>query len=180
MAIQAPNTFKTSRLFLRRPRPDDALAIFEEYTQDAEVSRYTTWRPHAALSDTQAFLARCLTRWESGEEFSWVITLLSDDRAIGMITYRIKDSFKAELGYVLARRLWNQGFTSEAARAVIDWALATEGTFRVHSYCDISNAASARVMEKAGMQREGILRRWTIHPNISPEPRDCFVYSRTR
>ena len=35
-------------------------------------------------------------------------------------------------------------------------------------------------LEKAGMEREGILRRWLVHPNISPDPRDCFVYARVR
>ena len=43
--------------------------------------------------------------------------------------------------------------------------------------CDIDNLASARVMEKAGMQREGILKRWSVHPNISAEPRDSYCYA---
>ena len=46
--------------------------------------------------------------------------------------------------------------------------------------CDVENKASARVLEKVGMQREGTLRRYIVHPNISPEPRDCFVYSKVR
>lgn len=46
--------------------------------------------------------------------------------------------------------------------------------------CDVDNPASARVMEKAGMTREGILRRWHIAPNISPEPRDCIVCAKVR
>ena len=52
--------------------------------------------------------------------------------------------------------------------------------WRLGAVCDIDNRASARVMEKAGMQREGILRRWMLHPNISAEPRDCFSYATTR
>jgi [ribosomal protein S5]-alanine N-acetyltransferase len=32
-------------------------------------------------------------------------------------------------------------------------------------------------MEKAGMQLEGTLRRWSVHPNISPEPRDSHCYA---
>lgn len=39
---------------------------------------------------------------------------------------------------------------------------------------------SARVMEKAGLVREGILRRWLIHPNISGYPRDCYSYAVAR
>jgi [ribosomal protein S5]-alanine N-acetyltransferase len=44
----------------------------------------------------------------------------------------------------------------------------------------VENLASARVMEKAGMTREGLLRRWIIHPNVSDEPRSCFSFAKVR
>jgi RimJ/RimL family protein N-acetyltransferase len=49
--------------------------------------------------------------------------------------------------------------------------------YRVWATCDVENLASAHVLEKAGMQKEGILRRYILHPNISPEPRDSYCYS---
>jgi RimJ/RimL family protein N-acetyltransferase len=55
--------------------------------------------------------------------------------------------------------------------------LKQQAIFRIWAVCDVDNAASARVMEKAGMQREGVLRRWSVHPNISAEPRDSFCYA---
>jgi [ribosomal protein S5]-alanine N-acetyltransferase len=179
MALQPPDIFKTGRLHLRRPRADDAPAIFSEYVQDRDVTKYLTWKPHERCSDTETFLTWCLARWDAGEEYSWVITLASEDRAIGMLSCRIA-GWKAELGYVLARRFWNHGYMSEAVSAVVDWAIAAEGIFRVWAYCDVDNPQSARVLEKVGMQREGILRRWMILPNVSSEPRDCLVYSRVR
>jgi hypothetical protein len=48
------------------------------------------------------------------------------------------------------------------------------------AFCDVKNTASARVLEKLGMLRESLLRRWIIHPNISPEPGDCYVYAKAR
>ena len=69
---------------------------------------------------------------------------------------------------------------TEALRAVADWALAQPGIWRIGDVCDVDNRASARVMEKAGMSCEGRLRRWGIHPCISPEPRDCLSYARVR
>ena len=68
----------------------------------------------------------------------------------------------------------------EAASAVVDWALAQPQIYRVWAICDHENLASARVMEKIGMQREGLMRRGIVHPNISDEPRDCWVYARVR
>lgn len=68
----------------------------------------------------------------------------------------------------------------EALRALTDWALAQPGIWRAVATCDVENRASARVMEKAGMRCEGVLRRHTIHPNLQPEPRDCRLYARTK
>jgi RimJ/RimL family protein N-acetyltransferase len=66
---------------------------------------------------------------------------------------------------------------TEAARAVVDWALGQPGIYRVWAVCDVENAASTRVLEKVGMQREGVLRRWIIHPGVDAVPRDCYCYA---
>jgi [ribosomal protein S5]-alanine N-acetyltransferase len=68
----------------------------------------------------------------------------------------------------------------EALTAVSDWALRQPSVFRISAVCNVDNIASAGVLEKAGFTREGLLRRWMMHPNISDEPRDCWSYSRTR
>jgi RimJ/RimL family protein N-acetyltransferase len=171
MPVQAPEILNTARLRLRRAQVDDAAAIFEEYAQDPDVTRCLSFRPNKHMSESQDFLRGCMARWEAGDEFVWAITLPSDDRAIGTVACRMQ-GHKAELGYALAKRFWNRGFMGEAVRAVADWAITVEPVFRVWAYCDVTNTRSARVMEKAGMQREGLLRRWSIHPIISTEPRD--------
>jgi RimJ/RimL family protein N-acetyltransferase len=81
------------------------------------------------------------------------------------------------VGYVLGRLYWNHGFTTEALKAVNSWCLAQKNVYRVQAFHDVANPASGRVMEKAGMQREGLLRRWHVAPNISSEPRDCIMWS---
>ncbi len=85
-----------------------------------------------------------------------------------------------EFGYLIVRRFWGNGLMSEAVSAVVDWAMAEPGLYRAAAVCDIDNAASARVMQKAGMAYEGIRRRWIVHPNVSSEPRDVHSYARTR
>ncbi|MBV8911854.1 MAG: GNAT family N-acetyltransferase, partial [Acetobacteraceae bacterium] len=50
----------------------------------------------------------------------------------------------------------------------------------IGAVCDVENRASARVMEKAGLEREAILRRWLVHPNLGEAPRDCFSYAKVR
>ena len=177
--MSPPEQISTERLLLRKPRLTDATAIFEEYARDPEATRYLLFRPHEDIAKTNAFLEMRLAKWGGGEELVWAITVTPDDRLVGMIACRF-DGHRADLGYVLARRLWGRGYMSEAVRAVAEWALSQDGIHRVWAVCDTGNAASARVMEKAGMTREGILRRWLVHPNISDQPRDCFVYSKVR
>jgi len=98
---------------------------------------------------------------------------------MGMFEVRI-GSHDASLGYVLARRHWNQGYMTELVGAISDWALAQSDIYRVCAYCDTDNAASCRVLEKAGLEREGVLHRWIVLPNLSNEPRDCYCYARVR
>jgi [ribosomal protein S5]-alanine N-acetyltransferase len=50
----------------------------------------------------------------------------------------------------------------------------------VWAVCDVDNTASARVMEKIGMLREGLMRRDVLHLNLSSEPRDCWVYAKVK
>ncbi len=87
---------------------------------------------------------------------------------------------KVEFGWVLSRSLWGQGLMTEAAAAVQEWLLAQPEIWRVEAYVDVDNPASAKVMEKIGMTLDGCLPRWGYHPNASAEPRDVFLYSRTR
>jgi ribosomal-protein-alanine N-acetyltransferase len=177
--FEPPEVITTRRLVLRRPRFTDADDIFDHYAADPEVTRYVTWRPYRDRSEVGSFLQSRLARWYSSEEFSWAITRPPDDSVIGMIACRVREH-AADIGYVMSRKYWNRGYTTEAANAVVDWASNLEFVYRVWAVCDVENKASSRVLEKVGMQREGILRRYIVHPNVSPEPRDCFVYSKIR
>jgi [ribosomal protein S5]-alanine N-acetyltransferase len=174
--MKPPETIETPRLLLRLPCLADDEAIFEGYAQDPQVTRYLIWKPHENIETTRTFLRGCLEAWETGHAFPWVITFIEDHRLLGMIELRI-NNFKADLGYVLARAAWGHGYATEAVKAIVTWTLAQPAIYRVWAVCDTENAASAHVLEKAGMQREGILRRFTIHPTISAEPRDAYCYS---
>ena len=69
---------------------------------------------------------------------------------------------------------------TEALAQVAQWAMRKDGIWRIGAGRDVENVGSARVMERAGLAREGILRRWIIHPNISSEPRDWLSYAKVR
>jgi ribosomal-protein-alanine N-acetyltransferase len=166
----------TERLVLRRPRVSDAQALFTGYTSDPRATRYLTWCPHVSVEETRSHLELLETTWGQGDARSWVICDKANaEQAVGMITLRLA-VFRADLGYVLAPSVWGRGYMPEAVRALVAYAHA-EGLYRVSAYCDVKNAQSARVLQKAGLTHEGLLRRYAIHPNVSPEPRDVHLYA---
>ncbi len=172
-----PDEFVTPRLTLRPICEDDTQAIFDGYGQDREVTRYLTWRPHRSIADTHSFVQACL-RTESSR--SYVIVLRATGDVIGVFDLRKAGLFKLEFGYALARGYWGQGLMTEALAEVTDRALRQPDIWRIGAVVDADNAGSIRVMEKAGLQREGLLRRWLVHPNIGDTPRDCILFSKAR
>jgi len=174
--MNSSEKIETERFILRKVRMEDASAIFETYAQDPEVTRYLTWKPHQNIQDTEQFLLACGQLWRTGKDFAYAITLKDDNKLIGMFgLFPMK--LKLEVGYVLARPYWGKGYMTEVLRAVIEWAFKQPDIFRVQAFCDVDNIGSARVLEKAGMEREGLLRRYVLHPNISDEPRDVYLYA---
>lgn len=174
-----PTTLHTERLVLRPPAETDSQSIFDTYAQDPDVTRYLVWRPHQHIEETAAFIQRCAAGWNTGSELTWMLRDRVDDTLLGAIGVR-PDGHKASLGYVLGRRYWGRGLMPEAARAVLNAATQMNDVFRLWGVCDAENHASARVMEKVGMVREGLLRRWIVHPNVSSEPRDALWYAWVR
>jgi RimJ/RimL family protein N-acetyltransferase len=173
-----PESITTARLLLRKPRPEDAASIFTAYAQDPEVTRYLAFRPHRSMNDAHEAVGRFLEGWRSGKTFCWLIFLRDNEELVGAIAAREDQGIN--LGYLIARPHWRRGFMSEAVGAIVEWAFAQPHIFRVWAVCDCENEASARLLERNGFREEGILRKWSLHPNISDVPRDCYCYAKTR
>ena len=171
-----PQEIEGHRVRLRTPVPSDADVIFESYAQDPVVTRYLTWQPHKSVATTREFITSCIEAWQTEARRPYVIVERHASTAIGMIEARIQP-FTVNLGYVLARAHWGKGIMAEAISVLAQAALALPRFFRVEAFCDSENTQSQRTLEKAGLTREGKLHRWVIHPNISPQPRDCFMYA---
>ena len=179
-AYRVPDSFETARYSLRRIAPADASSIFESYAADAAVTRYLAWRPHTNIDDTTEFVKAATQEWETGRGFPLVVFARSDpDDLIGMFHPRAANS-TVRHGYVLARRAWGLGCATEVMAWLVEHALAHPRIFRAEVFCDVDNPASARVMEKVGMSREGVLRRYFLHPNMSDVPRDCLMYAKVK
>jgi len=168
-------SLETARLRLRPLRLEDAFQIFE-YASDPEVSRFLTWSPHQTMEDTYAFLRRVIEGYMKGILADWGIEEKASGRLIGSGGFVAWNTDHAcgEIGYVLGREAWGQGYATEAARAMLGFGFAALRLNRVEAYCLPGNAASARVLEKIGMRREGLLRQARRFKNAF---HDLYLYA---
>ncbi|MBM3308022.1 MAG: GNAT family N-acetyltransferase [Candidatus Eisenbacteria bacterium] len=169
-------TLTTDRLVLREFREDDWSAV-HEYASDPEVVRYMPWGPNSE-EDTRAFIERALAL-RSGDPrkgYEFAVTLRDGGRLIGGCGIHAMSlaNRSAFIGYCFHPDAWGHGYATEAARALVEFAIGTLGLHRVAATCDIENAASARVLEKAGMRREGHFREDAL---VRGRWRDSYQYA---
>ena len=174
-----PDEIATARLRLRRPRVEDAEAVFSRYAGDPEVTRYLSWPTHRAVDDTRAFLRFAEQGWRDGTNLPYLIERLADGLLLGSTGLMAEAPGCYGTGYVLARDAWGQGYATESLGAMLALAFGRPQVTRVYALCDLEHGASARVMEKCGMQREGVRRAHLVLPNLSPHPRDMLCYARS-
>ena len=151
---------ETDRLILRRFRVEDAEEMYANWASDPEVTRFLTWPPHASVDVTLSLLADWVSRYEDGGYFNWLMEYKETGKAIGNISVvRLDESIEeAEIGYCMSRAYWGQELMPEALKAVMDYLFDVAGLNRVAACHDANNPKSGRVMDKAGMKQEGILR----------------------
>jgi ribosomal-protein-alanine N-acetyltransferase len=144
----------SERLILRPLAVDDAGAMLA-YASDPEVTRYLPWYPATQIDVIRTFLQDQEAQRLRGETLGLAMVLAKSQAMIGSISLmhlRSSEPGTAELGYLLARPYWGQGFMTEAARCVVHHAFTERRLTRLIAFADSENAASRRVLEKAGMQ----------------------------
>lgn len=168
----------TPRLRLRALAPGDEDAV-HRYAGDPEVCRFVTWGPNS-VEDTRRFVAAAVRAAQlDGPPDSWTWAVVLDGDLVGSVglTVRSRENGRGELGYALRRDRWGSGVTTEAAGAVLQFAFGPAGLARVEATCRPENSGSRRVLERIGMQREGLLRS---HVVVRGERRDSLLYAALR
>ena len=152
---------ETERLVLRKLRMEDAEDMFE-YGRDPEIAFRGLWPPLESLEESRADIADVLDGYATGGNISWAIEHKADRQMIGRIGLGpySRMNRRAEVGYAMNRAYWGRGLATEAVRGVLGFAFGTLGLNRVQAIVLPDNAGSMRVLEKAGMQREGLLRKY--------------------
>jgi [ribosomal protein S5]-alanine N-acetyltransferase len=177
--LPVPAAFMTKRLHLLQATSGGCRADLRGLCHGSGGHPLPQLAATPRFAETHAYLAYCDAKWAAGRSFPFVIETRQDPALIGMIHLR-DHGHRVSSGYVSARAHWGRGYVAEALSCLVDWVLAQPRIYPASASCDVRNRASARVMEKAGMVHEGLLRRYPVHPSVSPEPQDVWMHARTR
>ena len=148
---------ETERLLLRALEMRDAKDIFE-WVSDPQVTAFLFWRAHQSIEDSRDFIS-----WVTTDDFAcWGVVLTENSKVIGnCFLHNVNFEHKrAEIAFNIARKYWGRGYATETAQAIIQFGFGYWQLNRIEGTCMVENRASSRVMEKAGMTLEGVLRKY--------------------
>jgi RimJ/RimL family protein N-acetyltransferase len=143
----------TPRLSLVALTFEHAPAVFE-YASDPEISRLVAWPRHENLEASRRFVARSMVGYAEGGHYEWGLMRRTDQAFLGTCGFGALDASRGvgELGYVLAKPYWGQGYATEAAAAVVQFGFAQLGLRLIEAQAFFENVASLRVMVKLGLR----------------------------
>ena len=149
--------FSTSRLFVRAWTLGDAESVFRLY-RDARVWAYIGGGPgHGRIEESREWLHRVIDG-DDGEPGPgcWAIVERTSNRVIGAaLLVPFPGTNEHEIGYHLAHDAWGHGFATEVAVGLVRYGFSMLGLGRIIAVTSPDNLASRRVLEKAGLTRQG-------------------------
>jgi RimJ/RimL family protein N-acetyltransferase len=168
---------RTRRLLLRDFTTAD-LPAMRAYAGDAQVLEHVLYEARDAVQ-LRRHLDRVLASQSHRPRRAWELAIVVQrtGRVIGTCDLAVAGRREADLGYMLARRHWGHGYATEAASALVDHAFAQLAVERVCALVDVGNERSRRVLEKAGLHWEALLRR---HAHAKGRWWDCHRYGLSR
>lgn len=156
-------TLTTERLTLRPFIADDAFDV-ERLAGMREIADTTLNIPHPYPHGGAAeWILTHGPAWNEGSNATFAIVDNATGRLAGAISLMIKPEHRrAELGYWIALHCWKRGYATEASQRLIDFGFEVLGLHRIEARHFLRNPASGRVLQKLGMQPEGVERDWAI------------------
>jgi RimJ/RimL family protein N-acetyltransferase len=130
--------------------------------QDADVVRWTSVPDRYSDADARTYLLRRHDAIRTGTAAPFAIVSMPDERLIGSIALvRIAlEHRRAEVGYFLSTEARGAGHATRAVRLISGWGFRTLGLERIELYAATGNLASQRVAERAGFEREALVRSY--------------------
>ena len=139
---------ETERILLRPLKISDAEDIFKNWASDPDVTKYMRWNTHQSVDVTVEWLTSVESSLASDMCYDWGFILKETGQIFGSGGIFGHDMF--EIGYVIMKKYWNKGLTTEAARAMVGFAVNELGQTSLYGRHAKENIVSGKVLEKLG------------------------------
>lgn len=150
---------------------DDAALIFDSWGRRRENFTYLTARAFEDVSDAQRYVDNLFPN-EQSVAFHIVA---QNEGVVGIVKASVL-GHRAQVGYVVDKTFWGRGFATAAVQQLLTKLEASPTLSRIWATCALDNAASARVLEKAGFVREAVLKNSVIYPALGGRAFDNYSY----
>lgn len=151
---------KTKSLVIRDYRIQD-LKVIHDLVQPVEIYKFQHWGPNS-FKDTENFIMTCLAQQKQNPRCDFELCIEDkNQQVVGAIGIRINglQHQKGDFGYWIRKDQWGKGFATEASLAILNFGFEKLGLNRIWATAAPENKASLRVLEKVGLQYEGVLRQ---------------------
>jgi ribosomal-protein-alanine N-acetyltransferase len=154
-------TLETERLILRRFTPEDAYAMFHNWASDPNVTKYLMWQAHPDIGESRKIATLWSEEYVSEKNYQWAIVPKELNEPIGSIASVRQNELTSmvHIGYAIGKKWWGLGYTTEALKRLVRFFFEDVGVKRIEALHDPHNPASGRVMQKAGLHYEALLRQ---------------------
>ena len=148
-------TLETERLLLRPFKQEDANEVFECWESDPDVAKYMFWTSHNDIEKTKEWIAFELGQIEKNDWYRFAIVLKETNELIGTALIYYEDEVECwEIGYNLGKKYWGKGYTTEAMKKVVAFAVEQLHLLQIVGRYAKENPASGNVMKKLGFEYE--------------------------
>lgn len=153
-------TLYTERLTLRTIVPDDAATLFALYS-DPQVTLHLDITTLTQRSEAESLIDLFQRRYLGGDGIRWAISFRNQSELIGTcgFNYLDRENHWGEIGYDLAARFWHQGIMREALQTVLHFGFTVASLNRIEANVTAGNESSAKLLERLGFEKEGVLRQ---------------------
>ena len=159
----SPIVLETKRLILRLFQDKDCSDV-HVWASNVNVTRFVNWDRHRNRDDTSEFIKIVKELSEKNSLVFMAVVLKASNQVIGSVgVFQRSDlsRYTLEIGYTLGQEWWGKGYALESCLAITDYSFLTMVDLqRLEANCIVENSQSRKIMEKMGMQREGILRNF--------------------
>ena len=168
---------ETERLNLRKFVIDDAEMMYENWATDIETVKHLEWDIHSSLEETKEYLENVVSKYEKGK-LNWAIEEKDTKKVIGNISVFNVDlkNNTCEIGYAIGSNWHGKGYGTEVLKTVLNYLKNEKGFYMIISECSSENPASKRIMEKANMNLDAVLKN-RLKGRFGNDRADIYTFS---